>query len=478
MLAQVEGLYSEFLREVNKHFTPQEVVLIKKAYMAAEDLHRGQLRKSGEPYIIHPVYVAYILLTEAHFYEVNTIVAALLHDTIEDSGVNKEFLEKMFNTDVANLVQGVTNIEDVKFDFKKAQDQYDIKRILNCILKDFRVALIKLCDRLHNMRTLDYMKPEKQRYKSAETLSIYCPIALHLGYNVIKDELIDLSFKHLSKSIGDKTDRSNYDIIAEKRKQFIAERQEIIEDCEYFIKEVLASHKLNVLIRAHVKSTFTIYQSLANYRDISDIPNVLSFQIETDSQEDCYKVADILKEAYLELPEYAKDYIASPDPNGYEALHFSVIGKDDMPLRFRVFSKAMANVNRYGVSALMENPTNSIDVIQARLQENNAFIRALKENYQFSEKPFLYIQKVIRNIITTKIIVFDTMGVAYELPNMSTAYDFACSLKSGLDEKAIGARVNSVEVPLEFLIRGGDVIEILTERLDSNFSRVRENKDK
>lgn len=475
--AEVEGLYSELVREANKHFTSQEVLLIKKAYKAAEDLHRGQLRKSGQPYIIHPAHVAYIILTEAHFYEANTIAAALLHDVIEDTGIDRAFLDKKFGSDVANLVQGVTNIEDVNVPFKKAQDLYDVLRVLTNILIDFRIALIKVCDRLHNMRTLEFMKPEKQRYKSAETLSVYCPIALHLGLNVIKDELVDLSFKYLSESTETNLDRSNYDITVEKRKKFIMNHQNVIEDYEQRIKETLAAQGIEVLIRAHVKSSFTVYQSLARYRDIEDIPNVLSFQIETESLEDCYKVVSILKGKYGELPQYTKDYIACPDPNGYEAIHFSIMGQENMPIRFKVFSKKMANVNRYGVAALIGSSITSIDDIQARLQETNAFMRALKDNYQFSEEPFLYIQTAIRNIITTKITVFDDSGKSYELPNMSTVYDFACNLKSGLDEKAIGAKVNGVEVPLEFLIRSGDAIEILTEKRDRNIMLVRENID-
>lgn len=474
MLAKVESLYNEFIRIVSKHFTPQEVLLIKKAYKIAEDLHRGQLRKSGEPYIIHPLYVAYIIVAEARFYDVNTVIGGLLHDTIEDAGIDYLFISKEFDDDVANLVQGVTNVEDVKYGFKKEQDLYDVLRVLSSILKDFRIAIIKTGDRLHNMRTLEFMSPEKQRYKSAETLSIYCPIALHLGMNAIKDELIDLSFKYLSSTTGVELSRNNYDLIVEKRRQFIINNQEMIEGYEKQIEDILASKGLGARVVAHVKSNFTIYQSLAKYRDINDIPNVLSFQVETNCQEECYLVAQALREALGELPQYTKDYIKNPDPNGYMALHFSIMAQKNMLVRLKIFSKSMGEINRYGLPTLVGDSRSSVIDIQEKLQTSNAFMKALRENYQFSDNPFMFIQMVIRNIIETKITVYDTQGCAHELPNMSTVYDYACSLTSGLDKDAIGARVNGVEVPLEFLVRSGDAIEILTDRKGKNALRVRE----
>ncbi len=445
-------IYNELIKEAEKHFSKESLQLIKKAYIVAEDLHCGQKRKSGEPYIIHPLYVAYIILTEIKFYDIKVIIAAILHDSIEDTGITKEYLAKLFSEEVADLVEGVTNVSDSRMGSKKAQDQYDIQKVLFRILKDFRIAIIKMADRLHNMRTLEYTKPEKQRNKAAETLSVYCPIALHLGANHINNELIDLSFKYLCASREEQilpASESNYETTKSLRSEYIENNQAKIENIEQELRELLRNNGLKGKVRGCAKSNFGIYQKLSEYRNISDIPNLISFEIETDSRDDCYKIAELIKRKYGTLEEYTKDYIAKPDPNGYQALHFSSKTCLESPCRFKVFSKSMGEVNKYGVVATYNHLLNpSIDTFQAKLRESNSFIRALDTNYNFSSNPFDYIEKTVRNLVKNTITVFDGTGKAHVLPNYSIVFDFVCDVTGGLSLDASGATVNGTLVNL------------------------------
>lgn len=466
-------MYKELIKECTKHFTDQEILMIKKAYKYAEDLHRGQLRKSGEPYIIHPLHVAYITLTEEHLYNANSVVASLLHDCIEDTGITKEFIALHFNDDVANLVEGVTNISDTKTTFKKAQDQYDVAKVLLNILRDIRVALIKIADRVHNMRTLEYTKPEKQRYKAAETLSVYCPIALHLGINELKDELIDLSFRYLCASNGKEIipeEKSTYYKIKKLREKHIECLQPDIETLEQEINSILQRFGINCRIRCKAKSNFNIYQLLASYRGLEEIPNLISFKIEVADLATCYETASILGKYFGILPEYTKDYIQCPDPNGYQAYHFSTLGKSGKPIRFKVFSSSMAEANRFGVASLIKPTENNFAEIQSHLTANNRFMHALQDNYALGEKPFEFIETTVRNLIADKIKVYDSNGDVHFLPNLSTVYDYACSLNFALDEDAIGALVNGVLVDLEFPLCPEDKIEIISSKPEKSLN--------
>lgn len=447
-------IYDELIRKAGEIFSDKEVLLIKKAYLMAKDLHRGQKRNSGEPYIIHPVYVAYILLEEMRLHDVNTIVAALLHDTVEDCGITYEYLNERFGFDVANLVIGVTKMKDLDFSSKEEKEDFNNYLLLKHILEDYRVILIKLADRLHNMRTLDYKTEAKRREKSAETLRIFVPLATHVGATLIRDELVDTSFKYLSNS--------SYREIRGMSKDYLIKHQDSIEDMLVTLRNLSSSLNIRSEIRARIMTNFAIYQKLIDSKKISLLPNLLSYHIMVEEKEDIAKFILKLKEEFNVLPEYTQDFITKPLNNGYQAYHLSIRGHKGTPFQIRLFTKEMFLVNNYGFSALIELcPDKSIKEIQEELIRDNEFFHSLDKNYKLYKKPFELINDSVRELLADKINVTVANGAVYCLPAMSTVADLALKIHSELRSEAIGAEVNGTLVDLNFPLKENDHVVIL-----------------
>ena len=460
-------LYDELIKKANTTFTQKEVNLIKKAYLMAKDLHRGQKRASGEPYIIHPTYVAYILLEEMNLHDISSIVAALLHDTLEDCGIPFEFLEHHFGYDVANLVLGVTKMKDLDFATKEEKEDFNNYLLLKFILEDYRVIYIKLADRLHNMRTLDYKSEAKRREKSAETLRIFAPLATHVGASLAKDELVDTSFKYLSNA--------NYRQIKAMSKDYLIKHQEWIETTIESLKKLLADLNINAEIRPHIMSNFAIYQNLIDNKKISLLPNLIHYDIMVDNEEQIPEISEQILKNFPCLREYTRNFIAKPLNNGYKALHLSVEGKKGTPFQIRLFTKEMFLVNTYGFAALLElYPYKNIKEIQTDLIKENEFFQALSKNYKTYKKPFELINNTVRELLSDKIIVYVANGATYCLPAVSTVADLAYKIHSELKQVAIGALVNDVEVNLDFPLKNGDHVVILTKNnnLENNTSLI------
>ena len=447
-------IYDELIRKASEMFTDKEVLLIKKAYLMAKDLHRGQKRNSGEPYIIHPVYVAYILLEEMNLHDANTIAAALLHDTVEDCGITYEYLLQHFGFDVANLVMGVTKMKEIDVSSKEEKEDFNNYLLLKHILKDYRVILIKLADRLHNMRTLDYKNEAKRREKSAETLRIFVPLATHVGATFIRDELVDTSFKYLSNS--------SYREIKGMSKYYLIKHQAIIEDMLVTLRNLSSSLNINSEIRPRIMNNFAIYQKLVENKKISLLPNLLSYHIMVEKKEDIYQFIKKIEEEFNVNYEYTQDFITKPLNNGYQAYHLSIRGHKGTPFQIRLFTKEMFLVNNYGFSALIElYPNKSIKEIQEELIRNNEFFHSLDQNYKLYKKPFEVINKSVRELLADKINVRVANGAIYCLPAMSTVADLALKIHTELYSNAIGAEVNGTLVDLNFPLKENDHVVIL-----------------
>ncbi len=460
---QYIDMASLLIKESSKYFTEREVLLIKKAYLMARDLHRGQKRESGEPYINHPLYVAYILLNELNLHNASSIAAALLHDTIEDCGITEEFLITHFNHDVASLVLGVTKMKDLDFSSKEEKEDYNNYLLLKYILEDYRVIYIKLADRMHNMRTLEYKNEAKRREKSAESLRIFVPLATHVGASIARSELADISFKYLNN-------RSYREIAGMSKDYQIKHIMEIERNLEK-LKYILASIHLTPQIRARVMSNFAIYQRLIDSKKISLLPNLISYEIMVDERGEIYQVVNSIQDEFQVIPQYTKDYVVTPKNNGYQAFHLSLRGHKGIPFQIRIFTKDMFLVNRYGFAALLDiYPNKSVREIQESLIKDNEFFQALDKNYRLYKKPLELIDRTVRELLGDKIYVYVENKERYCLPETSTVADLASKIHSELRKEAIKAIVNGNEVGLDFPLKENDHVIILTKKKMSDLS--------
>lgn len=451
-------IYDELIKEAKKHFKEEELLLIKKAYLVAKDLHRGQKRNSGEPYIIHPTYVAYILLENMKLHDADSIAAALLHDTIEDCGITEEWIANSFNQDIANLVMGVTKIKELTN--QKEKEDYNNYLLLKSILKDYREIYIKLADRLHNMRTLEYKEEPKRIAKSAETLRFFVPLATHVGAIKVREELVDISFKYLS-------DR-NYREIKGMSDDYLIKHQARIERILKGLEDLETKLGIDANVRPRIMNHFAIYQSLIQNKKISLLPNLIYFDIMVNEKEEIDKlVQEIAKNTtILEI----EDFIANPRNNGYQALHLSIKGRKS-PFQIRIFTKEMFLVNNYGFAALIDvYPEKSIREIQAELIRNNPFFQSLNKNYKLYKKPFELIDTTVRELLADKINVTVANGAVYCLPAMSTVADLAYKIHSELRSEAISAKVNGIEVDLNFPLKENDHVVIITKEKELEHS--------
>lgn len=466
-------IYTELMNECKKKFTKEEMRLINKAYETAKYLHRNQKRNSGEPYIIHPLYVAYIALKELDLHDANSICAELLHDTVEDCKMTEKILIKHFNQDIADLVMGVTKITNLNFNSKEEQEAYNYRLLLLAVLKSYRTILIKLADRLHNMRTLEYKEEPKRIAKSAETLRLFVPLADHVGAYIARDELADLSLKYLNEE--------EYKEIVGMRKDYSIKHQNEIEYELNLLQTILQEEKIEGNIRASLKSNFSLYQQFTDNHKISEIPNLIRYSIMVKNKEDIEKLQQIIKNRFKVLEEYTKDYIKNPKPNGYQALHLSIphikfnqegnleykvsrlTGKI-IPIQIQIYTEEMFLINSYGFAALLDiYPNKTLAEIQQELLQTSPFFKALQENRKV-ENPFLFLEKTVRDLLSEKIHVYVANGAVYCLPQASTIEDLADKIHSKLKDEAIGATVNGIEVDnLDFPLKDGDRVVILTK---------------
>ena len=462
-----EVLYQELISSVRKYHPSTDISMIEKAYKVASEAHKDQKRKSGEPYIIHPLCVA-IILADLEL-DKETIVAGLLHDAVEDTWMTYEEVEKEFGGEVALLVDGVTKIGQLSYSSDKVEMQAEsLRKMFLAMAKDIRVIMIKLADRLHNMRTLQYMTPAKQQEKARETMDIYAPIAQRLGISKIKVELDDLSLKYLKPEVY-------YDLV-EKVALRKSVREEFVGKIVNQVKQHMVDANIKAQVDGRVKHFFSIYKKMVNqHKTIDQIYDLFAVRILVDTVKDCYAALGVIHEMYKPIPGRFKDYIAMPKPNMYQSLHTTLIGPNGQPFEIQIRTFEMHKTAEYGIAAhwkYKESADGKKPVGKSEEEKLNWLRQILEWQRDMSDnKEFMSLLKNDLDLFADSVYCFTPQGDVKTLPNGSTPIDFAYSVHSAVGNKMVGARVNGKLVPIEYRIQNGDRIEIITSQNSQGPSR-------
>ena len=462
-----EVLYNELIASIKKYHPSTDITMIQKAYETAREAHKDQKRKSGEPYIIHPLCVA-IILADLEL-DKETIVAGLLHDAVEDTWMTCDEITREFGPEVALLVDGVTKIGQLSYSKDKVELQAEsLRKMFLAMAKDIRVILIKLADRLHNMRTLQYMTPEKQKEKARETMDIYAPIAQRLGISKIKVELDDLSLKYLKPDVY-------YDLVEK-----VALRKSVREEFVGNIVKTVHQHMVEAGIKAQVdgrvKHFFSIYKKMVNQnKTIDQIYDLFAVRILVDTVKDCYAALGVIHEMYKPIPGRFKDYIAMPKPNMYQSLHTTLIGPNGQPFEIQIRTFEMHKTAEYGIAAHWKYKEASDGKASSgnREEEKLNWLRQILEwqRDMSDNREFLSLLKGDLDLFQEDVYCFTPNGDVKNLPNGSTPVDFAYAIHSAVGNKMVGARVNGKLVNIDYKIQNGDRIEILTSQNSKGPSR-------
>ena len=461
MVPVEEQLYLELIEKIKTYHPSSDFSMVEKAYKLAVDAHKDQKRKSGEPYIIHPLKVAYIL-AELEL-DMESIVAGILHDIIEDTEYSYEDISNMFSEEIAALVDGVTKLGKLSYTTKEEVQAENYRKMFLAMAKDIRVILIKLADRLHNMRTLNYMKPEKQKEKAQETLDIYAPLAHRLGISKIRSEMEDLCFKYL--------DPDAFFDLATKIERKKEERDEFVQDIVKELQKKMDEAGIKGKVYGRTKHFFSIYKKMVNQNKTMDqIYDLFAIRALVDNVKDCYAVLGIVHTMYTPMPGRFKDYIAMPKPNMYQSLHNSLIGPHGQVFEVQIRTWEMHRTSEYGIAAhwkYKEGKANEKgNKATRRDEEKLAWLRQIMEWQQdmADNKEYLDTLKQDFNIFSTQVYAFTPQGDVIQLTKDSTPIDFAYMIHTAVGNKMVGARVNNKIVPIDHRIQNGDIVEIITSQ--------------
>ena len=453
----MDASYAQLAEAIEKSNKSYDLPRIEAAYELAKKAHEGQVRSSGDPYISHPIAVAVILVGLGM--DSDTIIGALLHDVVEDTSVTLEDIEKQFGADVAELVDGVTKLANIPYSSRAEQQAENVRKMLLAMAKDVRVVIIKLADRLHNMRTLDFRIPEKQRVKSLETMEIYAPLAHRLGIRSVKEELEDLSLKHLDP------------VAYHEIEQQLALRK---EDREAFLKNIikriqarLESEHVTAQIDGRVKSIYGIYRKMyIQGRSFDEIYDIYAVRIIVDTVLECYNILGIIHDMLRPIPNRFKDYISTPKQNMYQSLHTTVLDKEGVPFEVQIRTWDMHYTAEYGVAAHWKYKIGMEG--KDALDERLAWIRQLLESQKDSDDVEDIVKSIKTDIAPEEVSVFTPRGDVIRLPQGSTVVDFAYAIHSEVGNKMIGAKVDGRIVSLDYKVKTGMIVEIITSTTQSN----------
>ncbi len=446
----------EYLLKKIKEYNPEEEKSIMKAYEFANNLHSGQIRQSGEPYISHPLNVAYIL-AEMNA-DKDTICAGLLHDTLEDTNTTKEDISHEFNATVANLVDGVTKMSKMNFSSKQAQNMANTRKIITGITEDVRIIIIKLADRLHNMRTLEFKSEFKQKENALETMEIFVPLAYYIGAYRIKSELEDLSLQYLKPDM--------YKTIKEKQQKIEYESRDCLQEMLGKIKSMLEDKDIPNEIKVRTKNIYGIYKRLNDGHKLSDIHDLLALKIMVDEIDNCYRTLGMIHQEYHPINDKFKDYICNPKTNMYRSLHTTVFGPDDRLVQTQVRTFDMDKIASFGLTAYWAvQKGKARDVMQKDLKEKYQFFKSLTEiNTMFGDNQ-QFVSQVKCELFADKVYAYTTKGDIIELPKGSTPIDFAYKIHTDIGNTMVGAFVNDEYVPVDYMLRNKDRVKIITDDL-------------
>ena len=444
----------EDLEKLLTDYSEEDKELIEEAYKCASVLHAGQYRQSGEEYIIHPLNVAYIL-AGLHA-DRDTICAGLLHDTLEDTGIPKEYISEHFNEEVANLVDGVTKLAKMNFSTKEELNNANTRKIITSIKDDVRIIIIKLADRLHNMRTLQYKTPYKQRENALETMNLFVPLAYYIGAYRIKSELEDLSLQYLKPS-------EYCDTLAIQR-ELEREKTPILEGMQDNIHNKLLAYDLNNDIKIRTKNIYGIYKYLyEQHQKLNNIHDLFSLKIMVSESLDCYKALGLIHSMYHPVPKRFKDYICNPKTNLYQSLHTTVFGPENLLVQTQIRTYEMDQIASFGLPSYFKIKNGNTRIImQEELKEKFQFYKSLVDiDNKFSNNEE-FIREVEKELFSEKVYVYTPKGEIIELPKGATVVDFAYRIHTEVGHSMIGAIVNDEPVKNDYVLENNDRVRILT----------------
>ena len=449
----IEERYLQLEETIRSYNPGANFALIRSAYEFAANAHEGQLRKDGTPYVTHPLSVAMIVAGELHL-DSESIVASLLHDTIEDTGTSHEEVSRLFSPTVADLVEGVSKLDRVQFTSKAQEQMENLRKMLLAMSKDVRVMLVKVADRLHNMRTMEFQTPAKQKQKSFETMEIYAPIAHRMGMQRMKWELEDLSLKYL--------DPVGYEEITTALEAKEAEYKDFMDQINQQIMErVQESGISNAVVYGRLKHPYSIYRKMfAQNKSLNEIFDLIAFRVIVDTVADCYNVLGIVHDLYKPILGRFKDYIGTPKPNLYQSLHTTVMGLTGTPFEVQIRTHEMHEIAEYGIAAHWKYKQNG----QGGGDESSyEWVRRLLENQDGTDaEEFIHSLKI--DMFADEVFVFTPKGDVINLPSGATPIDYAYSIHSAVGNRMVGAKVNGRIVQYDYQLRNGDVVEVLTSQ--------------
>ena len=448
----IDAMYQHLEDTVRGYNPSANFQQIRQAYELAREMHGTQMRKDGSPFITHPLAVAQIVAEELHL-DSESIIAALLHDTIEDTSATHEQIAKMFSPTVADLVEGVSKLTRVHYTSKEEEQMENLRKMLMAMSKDIRVILIKISDRLHNMRTMEYQTPEKQKQKSFETMEIYAPIAHRLGMQKMKWELEDLSLKYL--------DPVGYREITEALDEKAAEYDGFMSSIHDQISQRLKEAGIEAQVYGRMKHPYSIYRKMyTQNKNLDDVFDLFAFRVIVDTVADCYNVLGIIHDLYKPILGRFKDYIGTPKPNLYQSLHTTVVGESGIPFEVQIRTREMHEVAEYGIAAHWKYKQNG----QGSGDEGRyEWVRRLLENQEGADaEDFIHSLKV--DMFADEVFVFTPQGDVINLPAGATPIDFAYNIHSAVGNHMVSAKVNGRIVPLNHRLQNGDVVEVMTSQ--------------
>ena len=449
-----EVTYEDLMCNVKSYIDDNDSLkMISKAFLWANELHAGQKRQSGEDYIVHPLSVAFILSEMKA--DADTICAGLLHDTIEDTSMSRDIIKDEFNETIAALVDGVTKISKMNFSSREEQVATNTRKIITSLQEDVRIVIIKLADRLHNMRTLEYKSEFKQKENALETMEIFAPLAYNLGAYKMKSELEDLALYYLKNDA--------YVSIEDKLGEIEPEAQEITEEMASDMTNFLNKYDIPFEYKTRVKSIYGIYRKLSKGKKMSDIHDLLAIKIMTNNVEDCYRTLGLVHNEFAPLNSKFRDYIGLPKTNMYRSLHTTVFGYDGHLVQFQIRTYDMEKIDTYGLTAYWDIKKHNAEYeMQEDLRNKLPFFQTIKEIDYLTNDNAEFVRNVKRELFNKTIFVYTSKGDVVELPVGATTIDFAYRLGVDTGNKIVSATVNDEYVPVDTVLHNRDIVKIIT----------------